>query len=164
MNWKEAWRVCPPAGRSKRKRRKSHSKQRRAIDRGDEARSAICTRDRPLQRISRVDADGGGYTHLRTPSSASLYVRVPSRCVYGSFLESRYGGAHGWPRSKKSGDYLSLVTTRFTISFLSPRSRRIRHRCAHRTGRTDRAGSLFADLGRSRSRLVAGFLNSTPPR
>ncbi|KAL6421771.1 hypothetical protein ACFW04_010955 [Cataglyphis niger] len=52
--------MLPDKRRSKRKRRKSHSVQRRAIDRGDEARSAICTRDRPLRRISR--------THARTHS------------------------------------------------------------------------------------------------
>lgn len=46
-------------GRSKRKRHKSHSDHCRAIDRGDEARSAICKRDRPLQRISRADVDRG---------------------------------------------------------------------------------------------------------
>lgn len=53
-------------GRSKRKRRKSHSVQRRAIDRGDEARSAICTRDRPLRRISRTDERGRWRARART--------------------------------------------------------------------------------------------------
>lgn len=63
-------------GRSKRKRRKSHSVQRRAIDRGDEARSAICTRDRPLRRISRR-TDGGTHAFGRV-------LHIVAHCVRGS--------------------------------------------------------------------------------
>lgn len=78
-------------GRSKRKRRKSHSVQRRAIDRGDEARSAICTRDRPLRRISRTHAR----THARTHSfGLGVYVldTSPSRCVARFDSGARYSG------------------------------------------------------------------------
>lgn len=69
-------------GRSKRKRRKSHSVQRQAIDRGDEARSAICTRDRPLRRISRTDENGGARTHALGSGRMYTCVTHPRRVAW----------------------------------------------------------------------------------
>lgn len=105
MLWKKASEGYLAAERSKRKRRKSHSDQRRAIDRGDEARSAICTRDRPLQRISCKDVDRGTCTHSRmhaypTPTRSASKTRLI--CVHAwrnRFSEARRG------RQRKSARY-----------------------------------------------------------
>lgn len=101
------FRGCVAKGRSKRKRRKSHSVQRRAIDRGDEARSAICTRD-ALRRISRMDEDVGARTHART--QAQTYMRVTHRrlACADRFRSPIYGGRKKIPQKKR---YREIIRT-----------------------------------------------------
>lgn len=110
--------------RSKRKRRKSHSSPAgRVIDRGDEARSAICTRDRSLQRISRMDENGGSCACVRARTHARVgarrvcrYMRdtSASRCVCGSIpdLDVVAEKKNTTRKKKISEDYPDLVRAR----------------------------------------------------